>query len=138
MDTEGNYAGTVSNQLNAAVSGLVPRYKQYATLTWTRGPWSATLGNLYQSSYTDVNYADAYTADVPEVTRRVGTLSLWDLYVSYTGFKNWKLTLGANNLFDRNPPFSNQQTTFQVGYDPTYYDARARVVYGTVTYTFAP
>jgi iron complex outermembrane receptor protein len=58
--------------------------------------------------------------------------------VSYTGFKNWKLTLGANNLFDRNPPFSNQQTTFQVGYDPTYYDARARFVYGSVTYTFAP
>ena len=140
MDTEGNYAGTVSNQLNAAVSGLVPRYKQYAALTWTRGPWSATLGNLYQSSYVDVNYADAYTytGDVPEVTRRVSSMSLWDLYVSYTGFKNWKLTLGVNNLFDTNPPFTNQQTTFQVGYDPTYYDARARVVYGTVTYTFAP
>jgi len=118
----------------------VPRYKQYAALTWTRGPWSATLGNLYQSSYVDVNYADAYTytGDVPEVTRRVSSMSLWDLYVSYTGFKNWKLTLGVNNLFDTNPPFTNQQTTFQVGYDPTYYDARARVVYGTVTYTFAP
>jgi iron complex outermembrane receptor protein len=60
------------------------------------------------------------------------------VYFSYTGFKNWKLTVGAQNVFDRNPPFTNQQTTFQVGYDPTYYDARARFVYGSVTYTFAP
>ncbi len=58
------------------------------------------------------------------------------MYASYTGFKNWKLTLGVQNLFDKDPPFTNQQTTFQVGYDPTYYDARARFVYGSVTYSF--
>ena len=28
---------------------------------------------------------------------------------SYTGFKNWKLALGVKNLFDRDPPKSNQQ-----------------------------
>jgi len=32
--------------------------------------------------------------------------------------------------------FSNQTNTFQIGYDPSYYDARARLVYGTVTYAF--
>lgn len=136
QQTDGTFLGQVSNQLNAATSGLIPRYKQYATVTWTRGPWSATLGNQYQSSYVDVGFADQVIADVPEVMRRVGTLSLWDLYGSYTGFKNWKLTLGVQNLFDKDPPFTNQQTTFQVGYDPTYYDARARFVYGSVTYSF--
>ena len=50
---------------------------------------------------------------------------------TYTGFKNWKLTLGVKNLFDTDPPFTNQQNTFQLGYDPTYYDARARFVYGS-------
>jgi len=55
---------------------------------------------------------------------------------TYTGFKNWKLTLGVKNLFDKNPPLSNQQYTFQSGYDPSYYDARARFLYGSVTYSF--
>ena len=132
QQVDGTFAGFVSNQLGSATSGLFPRYKQYATVTWSRGPWSATLGNSYQSSYIDVGtlFDDAGSP------RRVGTLSLWDLYATYTGFKNWKLTLGVQNLFDRDPPFTNQQTTFQVGYDPTYYDARARFVYGSVTYTF--
>jgi iron complex outermembrane recepter protein len=132
QQTDGTFAGFVSNQLGSATSGLNPRYKQYATVTWSRGPWSATLGNQYQSSYIDVGtlFDDAGTP------RRVGTLSLWDLYGSYTGFKNWKLVLGVQNLFDKDPPFTNQQTTFQVGYDPTYYDARARFVYGSVTYSF--
>ncbi|HSU42643.1 MAG TPA: hypothetical protein VLN42_00360, partial [Casimicrobiaceae bacterium] len=53
-----------------------------------------------------------------------------------TGFRNWKLTLGVKNLFDRNPPKSNQQSTFILGFDPTYYDPRARFVYGSVTYRF--
>ena len=132
---DGSFAGFVSNQFQSATSGLTPRYKQYATVTWSRGPWTATLGNQFQSSYIDVQ-AIGETDEGEPILRRVGTLSLWDLYGSYTGFKNWKLTLGVQNLFDKDPPFSNQQTTFQAGYDPTYYDARARFVYGSVQYSF--
>jgi hypothetical protein len=29
-----------------ATTGLIPKWKHYATLTWQDGPWSATLGNL--------------------------------------------------------------------------------------------
>ena len=46
--------------------------------------------------------------------RRVGTLSLWDIQGSYTGFKNITLTLGAKNMFDTDPPLTNQNNTFQV------------------------
>ncbi|MCL4760644.1 MAG: TonB-dependent receptor [Burkholderiales bacterium] len=131
QNTDGEFVGQVANQLDAATSGLIPRYKQYASVTWEYGPWGATLGNLHQNGYVD-NATDLFTGE----PRRVGTMSIWDLSGTYTGFKNWKLTLGVQNLFDTNPPFSNQFTTFQVGYDPTYYDARARFVYGQVTYTF--
>ena len=55
---------------------------------------------------------------------------------SYTGFKNLTLTLGVKNLMDTNPPFTNSNLTFQGGYDPSYYDARARFVYGSVRYAF--
>ncbi|HEX4882956.1 MAG TPA: TonB-dependent receptor [Casimicrobiaceae bacterium] len=134
QQTDGSFAGTVANQLGASTSGLIPRYKQYATITWESGPWSATLGNLHQNGYTDVGDADIFTADIEP--RRVGTLSLWDLSTTYKGFKNLTLTLGVQNLFDRDPPFTNQTTSFQVGYDPTYYDARARFVYLSATYAF--
>ena len=66
--------------------------------------------------------------------RRVGSLTTWDAQGSYTGFKNFTLTLGVKNLMDTNPPFTNSDLTFQSGYDPSYYDPRARFVYGSIRY----
>jgi iron complex outermembrane recepter protein len=127
---DGSFAGFVSNAFGSATSGITPRYKQYATVNWSYGPWSATLGNTYVTSYIDAG------TDGNDEIRRVGSLSLWDLYGSYTGLKNWKFVLGAKNIWDTNPPFTNQRTTFQSGYDPTQYDARSRFIYGSITYTF--
>ncbi|MEP7182054.1 MAG: TonB-dependent receptor [Betaproteobacteria bacterium] len=128
------YNGTVSNPGNspatANAAGFTPRYKQYATLTWDYGMWSATLGNLYQSSYIDFNPGDDGNP------RQVGTMSLWDLQATYKGIRNVTLTLGAKNLLDTNPPLTNQRITFQSGYDPSYYDARARFAYGSIAYAF--
>ena len=91
--------------------------------TWDQGPWSATLAQTYQTSYTDQN------TDLDNNLRTVGSLSIWDVQGSYTGFKNWKLSLGVKNLFDRDPPKSNQGSTFILGFDPSYYDT-------TATYSF--
>ncbi|MGE5103096.1 MAG: TonB-dependent receptor domain-containing protein, partial [Betaproteobacteria bacterium] len=136
QDPDGSFRGTVGTALgNTLTTGVIPRWKHYMSLTWDRGPWSATLAQTYQTSYTDQQFADIFS-DVPSVPRTVGSLSLWDLQGSYTGFKNWRLTLGVKNLFDRNPPVSNQITSFLSGFDPSYYDPRARFVYGSVTYTF--
>jgi outer membrane receptor protein involved in Fe transport len=130
QNVDGSYTSAVGNTYGTAVTGVVPRWKQYASATWERGPWSATLANTYQTAYID------QATDINGVVRSVGSLSLWDLQGAYTGFRNWKLTLGVKNLFDRNPPQSNQQSTFILGFDPTYYDPRARFVYGSVTYRF--
>jgi iron complex outermembrane receptor protein len=128
---DGSFAGFVSNAFQAAATGITPRWKSYAALTWDYASWSSTLANSYQSSYIDVN------TDAAGNNRRVGSLSLWDLQASYTGFKNTTLTLGVKNLFDTNPPFTNSVgLSFQLGYDPTYYDARARFIYGSIRYAF--
>ena len=127
---DGSFAGFVSNAFQAVATGITPRWKSYAALTWDYGPWTATLANTYQSQYIDVN------PDVDGNLRRVGSLSTWDVQGSYTGFKNLTLTLGVKNLMDTNPPFTNSNLTFQAGYDPSYYDARARFVYGSVRYAF--
>jgi iron complex outermembrane recepter protein len=136
-----SYAPLVSNGQNSPLftgntSGVIPRWKDYATLTWTYGPWSATLANTYQSDYIDYACVEGDLSTNDCVTRRVGSLSLWDLQASYTGIKNWNFTLGVKNLADTNPPVTNQAQTFQVGYDPAYYDPHGRFVYGSVTYTF--
>jgi iron complex outermembrane receptor protein len=112
------------------VTGIIPRWKHYASVTWDQGPWEASLANTYQTSYTD------YQVDYNGNLRTVGSMSLWDLQGKYKGFKNLELTLGVKNLFDTNPPVSNQQNTFQLGFDPSYYDPRARFVYGSVKYSF--
>jgi iron complex outermembrane receptor protein len=42
----------------------------------------------------------------------------------------------VKNLFDRDPPFTNQNFTPQVGYDPAYADPRGRTFYARLSYTF--
>jgi iron complex outermembrane receptor protein len=125
-----SYTGTVGTALGTITTGVIPRWKHYASVTWEQGPWSATLANTYQTSYTDQK------RDLSGDPRTVGSLSLWDLQGTYTGFKDWRLTLGVKNLFDRDPPVSNQLTSFISGFDPSYYDPRARFVYASVTYKF--
>ena len=40
------------------------------------------------------------------------------------------------NLLDKEPPFSNQGTMFQKGYDPRYTDPIGRAYYLRGSYTF--
>jgi iron complex outermembrane receptor protein len=127
---DGSFAGFISNAFQAPATGITPRWKSYIAGTWEMGPWQATLGNTYQSAYVDVN------TDPDGNTRQVGSLSIWDLQGSYTGFKNFTLTLGVKNVLDTDAPLTNSNLTFQSGYDPSYYDPRARFVYGSVRYVF--
>ena len=129
-NADGTFTGTVGNANLNVNTGIIPRWKHYVSASWDQGPWSATLAQTYQTSYTDVQ------TDLDGNLRTVGSLSIWDLQGTYTGFKNWKLTLGVKNLFDRDPPVSNQQFVFINGFDPSYYDPRARFVYTSVAYTF--
>ena len=130
QNLDGTYSGFVGTAFGSVVVGVIPRWKHYATITWDMGPWSTTLAQNYQSSYTD------WQTDVNGNERTVGSMSLYDLQEQYTGLKHWTFTLGVKNVLDTNPPATNQQNTFQVGYDPSYYDARARFIYGTIKYEF--
>lgn len=78
------------------------------------------------------------TPDPAFKPRHVGSYETYDLQGAYTGIKNLKLTLGIENVLDRDPPYTNAggQNFFQAGYDPGYADPRGRFYYGSVTYTF--
>lgn len=96
-----------------------------------QGDWATTVGNQFALGY----YAGADWNDEPV---RMPTQTLWDLQVAYSGIKSLVLTLGARNLFDKQPAsFSTSWLMqFQSGYDSSQYDARGRFVYLTGTLTF--
>ena len=126
---DGSFTGNV-DQVNAASGGVVPRFKSYVSLDWTRGPWNVVLAQNFQKGYNDL------LGTVNGDARRVSSFALYDLQATYSALKSWRFTLGARNIFDRDPPYSNAggQTGFQSGYDNQYGDPRGRFIYGRVTY----
>jgi iron complex outermembrane receptor protein len=133
-DTVDNAAGTYSGN----IPGPVPRWRQYATLGWTAGPWGAVLGNRLQTSYTDVPGTFDDPSDPTYQAREVDAYSTWDLQGSYAGFKGWGLVIGVRDLFNATPPYTNAggQYFFQSGYDVSYVNPLGRFFYGRVSYTF--
>ena len=49
------------------------------------------------------------------------------------GFKNSELSFGVNNLLDKDPPFSDDETQ---GYDFSTHNPVGRLYYGRVKYAF--
>jgi iron complex outermembrane recepter protein len=121
----------ISSTIGLDGFGVVLRYKQYASATWVQGDWATTIGNQFASAY----YAGA---DWNDEQVRMPTQTLWDLQVAWSGIKNLVLTLGARNLFDKQPAdFSNSYLPqFQSGFDSSQYDPRGRFVYLTGNFTF--
>ncbi|MFC0251095.1 TonB-dependent receptor [Massilia consociata] len=107
------------------------RWRHNLLFSLTRGDWSFNLANRYMSHYTDQN-----TAVAPEFFNKVKHYSTWSLSTTYTGNKKAEFTAGVKNLFDEEPPFTNQVTNFQLGYDPRYTDPLGLTVYMRVNYRF--
>ncbi|MEN3275867.1 MAG: iron complex outerrane recepter protein [Massilia sp.] len=106
------------------------RWRHNLLLTLVRGDYTFNLANRYMSHYEDQN------AVAPEFFNNVDHYSIWSLSTTYTGNKQFELTAGIKNLFDEDPPFTNQVTNFQLGYDPRYTDPLGRTVYMRLTYKF--
>ena len=111
-------------------SAPVFRWQHVLGLGWSRGPWAAQLNIRHKSGYTDQNAVD------PGFENDVKAYTLVDLSGTWTGVKNLGVTLGVKNVFDTKPPFSNQGTVFQKGYDPRFADAVGRVFLIRGAYSF--
>lgn len=101
------------------------RWQHVLTANWSFGPWGATLANRFKSHYKDQD---------PQFT--VGSYTLWDGSVAWTGVKNLTVVAGVNNLFDKQPPQSVQLTTFQRGFDPRFTDPLGRTLVFRLGYKF--
>lgn len=115
-DNLGIYSGT----------GPIFRWKHNLVMSWSKGPFGAGLAGYYKSGYTDQD---------PE--NHVASYTTWDLYGSWQAVPGLSLTAGIRNLFDRDPPFTNQDGTFKSGgFDPRFTSPVGRVYYIRGTYSF--
>jgi len=108
----------------------IPRWRSQLMLNWNYGAWGATLAQTYTSGYTDES------PDPAGASRKVEAFAPWDLQASYGGFAGWQLAAGVRNLFNADPPVSNQGSSFQIGYDPQVASALGRVYYLRATYSW--
>lgn len=123
----------VDNQGKYSDSSPVMRWQHVAALTWGMDAYSVMLAHRYKSGYEDKNEAAGVD---PEYFQWTKAFQAVDLSLTYTGLKGLTLTGGINNLFDEAPPFSNQDDTFQVGYDPRIADPLGRSYFIRAGYTF--
>ena len=119
------------NALTATQNGgVVMRWRHNLEALLEEHNWSASIIQHYQAGYADAT-------DNLGNPHNVGSFSTYDLEYAYTAMKNVRLQLGVKNILDTPPPvIAGTGVYFQGGYDPTYYDARARFVYASLTYKF--
>ena len=101
------------------------RWQHVLSANWNSGPWSAIVSQRFKTGYTD-----------QDEVNHVGSYALHDVSVSYAPVKDLLLTVGINNIFDRDPPLTGQVTTFQRGYDPRFTDPLGRSVLLRMQYKF--
>ncbi|WP_457353692.1 TonB-dependent receptor [Roseateles sp. P5_D6] len=116
------------NQNVGIYSGAGPIFKWQHNLTANWAYSSFALG-------TAVHYKSGYVDFTP--TNHVSAFTTTDLYGSWSPIKGASLVLGVRNLFDRDPPFTNQADLFQSGgWDSRYANAAGRTYYVRGTYSF--
>jgi iron complex outermembrane recepter protein len=98
----------------------IARWRHNLSADWSFGAWNAVLTNNFMSSYRDEQL------DGNGNVRRVSSNSTWDILSSYAFSKQLSFSLGVRNIFDRDPPISNQVSRPQNGYDPRFSDPRGR------------
>jgi iron complex outermembrane receptor protein len=105
----------------------LPRFRGVGSLGWDQGPWSSNIAVNYVHKFKQSTAASA-TAD-PFIKAWTTT----DLQVSYGGLRNLKLTLGAKNLFDKEPPIAITEALLYVFQQ---HSLRGRFLYGSINYKF--
>ncbi len=139
------YAGTATNG-GTGVQGVLPKFRAYTTLDWSVGNFDFVLGNTYVSGVTDlgaggITYETNSTKAVPSAfAGRIKPYTVFDLRLAYamkdrdghpSGFS---LAVGANNIFNRQPPVSTNNYTPSAAYtdntaDVSTYSPIGRLVY---------
>jgi len=115
----------------------VPEWQHTLSFDWTLGSWNVALENVFTKGWEE-SAAVVNTNLGVDAPYQVKNTSRWNLAVSYRGFKDLRLSLGARNAFDQDPPFvaSSSYGSHAAGFAGSFADPRGRFIYGTVSYQF--
>ncbi|MEO0982598.1 MAG: TonB-dependent receptor [Pseudomonadota bacterium] len=126
--------GAGARNANTPFANSIPRWRSNTTLSWALDRHSINAVGRFISSYDEEDGAGEFISDVDS----------WftvDLQYNYEledvfGFGDGTtLSVGAQNLFDRDPPFVTGQSN-DFGYDTTVHDPRGRLLYVRVSQRF--
>jgi iron complex outermembrane receptor protein len=116
-------------------SSPVFRWQHTIGARWTLGNYTTRLGIRHKTGYTDQNSPTTVVGGA-SFYGKVDAYTLIDLSATAKLGKNFTLTAGVTNLLDKDPPFSNQSTRSQRGYDPRYTDPIGRALFLRGSLTF--
>jgi len=117
------------------------RWKHTASFTYTQGPWSGTLMQIYRSGYDDFVLPGVANGTItpPNWNPEVDDYTLYNVSLSYSGFKNLVITAGVKNLLNTEPPFTvayDSNTGAGSSWEPRVADPRMRSYTLLLSYTF--
>jgi iron complex outermembrane receptor protein len=110
------------------LGSVYPDWKSSMTVDWSRADWAASVSARYTDAVIDTNNAGA----------KMSATTYVDMQVTWTPSQfmdgSWDFTVGANNVFDEDPPpcFSCALN----GYDPSGYDTPGVFLYARVVAHF--
>ncbi|MET0520135.1 MAG: TonB-dependent receptor, partial [Burkholderiaceae bacterium] len=118
-------------------STLYQRWKGNISTTYKLNDWSTTLTANYSAGYQDETHATIVGSTNP-VNRDIASQTTFNLFTTYTGWKNVTLSGGLINVFDRAPAFTwhNVDNVIGAGWDPRVADPRGRTAQITAKYSF--
>eukprot|EP01133_Synstelium_polycarpum_P013016 gene13016-15310_t len=117
---------------------LYLRWKHNASFGVSRGDWSGLLIQSFSSGYKDQVPNGGKGTPPSGFNPDVSSYTTYNLSGTYTGFKNTTITVGIQNLFDRDPPFTahNVDEVVGAGWDPRVADPRGRSLSFQLKYKF--
>ncbi len=125
VDAEGNFSNLIRQT-------AYPRWKGNGGLSWSKGAWSASSLVKYVSDYEDTSNYDI--AGVPWIIKSWTTVNANVGYSFKRGrLQGTRLRIGANNLFDRDPPLVVSGSD---AFDSSYHNARGVVWWVQADYRF--
>ena len=78
------------------------RWKYGASAKWVSadGNWTSTVNQQYKQSFEDRNSGTQFYHVIDPYT-------VYNWSLQYSGYKQWKVQVGVNNVFNRDPPAAN-------------------------------
>ncbi len=119
----------------ANFQGTIPEWRLVGSLTWEGTGWGMSTTTTFTPRYQDADVTGVLNRRLP--SRTIIDMQAWlelDQLWELDALDGLKLTVGALNLFDREPDFANAGLVF--GFDISQADLRQRFAYLRLTKAF--